>query len=235
MKYPGSKTNSGIIQFLINRIPYHTGYYELFGGSGALCKEKQKAAIRNVICDIDSKTIKRYENSYPVWMDAYVLNAIDVLQDKAFNFLRSDFIYLDPPYPFDSRRSGKKYYRHEMTDADHVQLLETVLQLDANVMISTRQNTLYDKYLKKWRKEKFATVDRAGSVDEIIFMNYRQPAILHQYDYLGNDCWDRQGIKRKVQRFEKKIRQLPDYERHLLIMEMIKANAKEVSHFLRLQ
>lgn len=232
-RYPGAKTNSGIIQFLINRIPYHTRYCELFAGSAQLCKHKKPAAIKNVLCDIDDRVAKQLQMQMGDRVDVYRFAALDFIAQAGMkSFTRSDFMYLDPPYPFISRRNGKKYYRYEMSDDDHVQLLTTVLQLDANIIISTRQNDMYDKYLQLWRKETFETVDRQGAVTEVVYMNYQQPAILHQYNYWGGDCWERQGVKRKIARFEKKIKQLPVYEQHLFIQTMIKENPELVQHFM---
>lgn len=52
---------------------------------------------------------------------------------------------------------------------------------------------------------------------ECIYMNYDKPARLHEYTYLGLDCWDRQRIKRKIERFVNKLRGLPDHEREAIL------------------
>jgi hypothetical protein len=132
-----------------------------------------------------------------------------------------------------ARRSPARLYKHEMNDKQHVKLLKTMLPIDANIMISTRQNDLYDEHLKDWRKETFNTLTHRGRpATEIIYMNYPPPAILHQYDYLGEGYIDRQRIKRKVDRFQEKIQALPAYERHLFIQELIKHDQAAVQHFL---
>lgn len=59
-------------------------------------------------------------------------------------------IYLDPPYVWSTRT--RKQYRHEMSDRDHEELLETVLHSKAKVMLSGYDCELYENYLKGWRK-----------------------------------------------------------------------------------
>lgn len=59
-------------------------------------------------------------------------------------------IYADPPYISSTRM--KNMYRHEMTDEDHQELLETILQHKGPVIISGYENDMYNGYLKTWYK-----------------------------------------------------------------------------------
>jgi DNA adenine methylase len=63
------------------------------------------------------------------------------------------FGYLDPPYVH-STRTTKNDYTYEMTDADHIELLELANQSPAKLLISGYDNPLYRKYLKGWHKKK---------------------------------------------------------------------------------
>ena len=81
------------------------------------------------------------------------------------------FMYLDPPYLL-SARSGKQY-RHEMTDADHEELLATIIKSRAKIMISGYESDLYNDYLKGWKKEYFqSSAEYHGTRQEVIWMNY---------------------------------------------------------------
>ena len=51
--------------------------------------------------------------------------------------------YLDPPYPPISRRAPEAYLV-EMTDDDHRELIDTILQLKGMVMISSYPNPIYE-------------------------------------------------------------------------------------------
>jgi 16S rRNA G966 N2-methylase RsmD len=253
--YPGAKTNSGILQFLINRIPLHRRYFELFAGSATLAIAKRRAEY-NYISDIDPKVCDALLHKLPAhFLPCYCRPAIEcfILNEEKykafraahpqwgtghitpFKFQSDDFIYLDPPYPFSSRRYQGKIYRHEMTDEDHAALLKAVKRTAAMVMISTRQNDLYSTALKGWRKETFTVRGRRSTEEEIVYMNYPAPALLHQYDFLGEGYIDRQRIKRKVERFNGKIEELPPYEKHLFIQMLIENDAPAVQHFLSMQ
>jgi DNA adenine methylase len=60
-----------------------------------------------------------------------------------------------------------------------------------------------------------------------IYYNYPKPQVLHTYKYVGNDCWDRQRIKRKIERLTNKLIELPELERNAVISRI----TKELSTF----
>lgn len=94
--------------------------------------------------------------------------AVDLI--KAFNH-DNVLIYLDPPYVLSTR--SRKQYRHEMSDQDHVELLETSLEHKGYVMLSGYDSDLYNDYLKGWRK--ISTPSRAENSlprTEVLWMNY---------------------------------------------------------------
>lgn len=63
--------------------------------------------------------------------------------------------YVDPPYVFDTRdrasASTHRYYRHEMTDWDHIQLLACLKNLRGMVILSGYESDLYAEHLVGWR------------------------------------------------------------------------------------
>lgn len=82
------------------------------------------------------------------------------------------FLYLDPPYIL-STRTGKQY-KHEMTNQDHIELLELILQFPGKVMISGYENDLYGRYLNEWHKvstKGYAEYNSANK-KEVLWMNY---------------------------------------------------------------
>lgn len=82
------------------------------------------------------------------------------------------FIYVDPPYPFETRNG--RLYRHEMGDtASHIKLLETLIEHKGNVMISGYDNQLYNEMLSGWAKSTIETVANSAEIrTEVIWMNY---------------------------------------------------------------
>ena len=94
---------------------------------------------------------------------------------KAFDH-ENVLMYLDPPYVW-STRTGRKQYRHEMSDQDHIELLETITSSKAKVMISGYDCELYDFYLGNWKKVQVAAraQDNRRRV-ETLWMNYELEA-----------------------------------------------------------
>ena len=89
---------------------------------------------------------------------------------KRFNY-ENVFMYIDPPYLLSTRKG--KQYKHEMTDKNHVELLETLLQSKAKIMISGYESEMYNEYLKKWNKVAFKNCAEYGkSRTEVVWMNY---------------------------------------------------------------
>ena len=81
------------------------------------------------------------------------------------------FMYIDPPYLLGTRRG--RQYRHEMTDADHEELLQAILQSKAQIMISGYESEMYNDYLDGWSKEYFTSCAEQGKPrQEVVWMNY---------------------------------------------------------------
>lgn len=94
--------------------------------------------------------------------------AIEVI--KRFNY-DGVFMYIDPPYLLGTR-AGKQY-KHEMTDAEHEEMLRELLQSKAKIMISGYESDMYNDYLKKWNKKTFASCAEYGKPrKEVVWMNY---------------------------------------------------------------
>ena len=130
-----------------------------FGSAGAT---KGRTGFRGVDC---------YENSYsapakqwnelPIHLSAIiqrlkgvVLENTDALKLIEQTNIESTLLYIDPPYIPSTRSSmknGMQYYRHEMTEEDHVQLLEKIINVKSQVIISGYKTSLYMDMLHDWK------------------------------------------------------------------------------------
>lgn len=239
MPYFGGKAQDGVYQAIINQIPAHKVYIEPFIGGGAIMIKKRQAII-NIGLDIDvsplltfpdrvnllliNKSFFDYFGSVTVKNDFMVPKAAS---EDIFNFTgsgfryrmgvknykRSDvFIYCDPPYPLSTR--GKTRYKFDFTNANQLRFLKMVNKMNCNVAISTYPNILYSEMLKDWRMVVYYSTDRSGKVrKENLFMNYSEPEILHDDQYIGDNSCERQGIKRKIHRNIRKISDWTSRER----------------------
>lgn len=126
-------------------------------------------------------------------------------------------IYMDPPYPKDSRKNSKDLYKHEMDLPGHTKLLNVARSLNANVVISSYPNKLYDETLKDWCTIEFQSQTRSGTATEKLWFNFPVPTELHDYKYIGSDYRHRERIKGIVLRNVSKFKRMPDMERNALI------------------
>ena len=76
--------------------------------------------------------------------------AIDVMQQHDHP---EALVYADPPYVWDTRFKARadggngRYYRHEMTDDDHIDLLNTLIACQGYAVVSGYMNDLYHETL----------------------------------------------------------------------------------------
>ena len=94
-------------------------------------------------------------------------------------------IYLDPPYLL-SERETQKAYLHEMSDEDHIELLNTIKQSSAMIVLSGYDNCMYRDLLSGWYMEQKNTSksSNGGSVQskECLWINPRcQTAALKKH------------------------------------------------------
>lgn len=83
------------------------------------------------------------------------------------------FIYADPPY-MAGTRNGKSY-RYEMSDQDHQEFLEALIQHKGPAMISGYDNPMYNEILKDWHKDSVETnAEKGAKRIETIWMNYQE-------------------------------------------------------------
>jgi DNA adenine methylase len=71
--------------------------------------------------------------------------AMDLLRE--YDSLRT-LVYADPPYPHGTRVAGS--YAHEMSDAQHAELLGVLSAWKGQVLLSTYPCALYDRLLASW-------------------------------------------------------------------------------------
>lgn len=95
--------------------------------------------------------------------------ALEVI--KKFNH-PNVLIYADPPYLMGTR-CDKRQYKHEMTDRDHIELLEALNAHKGPVIISGYASDLYDRMLSGWARETIVSTTQAGLPrTEYIWLNF---------------------------------------------------------------
>ena len=126
----------------------------------------------------------------PEWIEeiAERLRNIQIEHKPALDLIREfdspdSFFYLDPPYLLNTRSA--KQYQYEMTEEDHIQLLETIVHCSAQIMISGYDTPLYNDYLHTWDTLRIPNQTTSGVVrEEIVWMNYTHQLSLYDFGIL---------------------------------------------------
>jgi DNA adenine methylase len=111
------------------------------------------------------------------------LSQVKVLCRPAVEVIRSEdteatLFYLDPPYLHETRTATKVYGEHEMTEAAHRELLETILACKGKVILSGYANRLYDNALRSWTRHTFDFANHAAGgeskrrMTEVLWCNF---------------------------------------------------------------
>ncbi len=191
-------------------------YQELFAGNGGIFR-KLRLPSRTVINDLDGSVIKKYKKLRSKKIFVFNEDALGLIAEINGNALygRETLIYLDPPYRFSVRKGQRNLYKFEMSDDQHVQLLNLVLNCKCNVVISHYPDQVYDAFLipAGWNTHDFKATTRQGLVTERIYYNYPKPLLLQDYRYIGNDYREREIIKRKTNRWLNRLHKMDKLQR----------------------
>jgi DNA adenine methylase len=121
------------------------------------------------------------------------LRGVVVLNRDALEVIRQQdgpgtLFYLDPPYRHETRVCADGY-AHEMTEAQHRELLSLIKQVRGKVLISGYASTLYDGALVGWNRNTHrAVADSGGGAEkggrvEVLWANFeagKSPATPHR-------------------------------------------------------
>lgn len=220
--YNGGKSGSGTWQTLINHVPPHKFYVCGCLGNCGLTRHI-KPAQNGWLNDIDFSVIENWRlSALPFGYELNSSPVIELLRDiEETWFIGNDtFIYLDPPYRMDSRKSKQKLYNFEMSDSQHIDLLEQAIKMtDYKIMISHYPNPVYDDYLSDWKTVDFLSKTRNGMAWERIYMNYELTGELHDYRFIGGNFRERERISRIKNNFMKKLDALSFQEQQLILTD----------------
>jgi DNA adenine methylase len=110
------------------------------------------------------------------------LRAVVVENLPALDLIRREdgpgtLFYCDPPYLHETR-TARRAYAHEMTEADHRELLTVLRQCKGKVMLSGYPSRLYDVALAGWGRHTFDLPNNAaggtvkGRETEVLWCNF---------------------------------------------------------------
>jgi DNA adenine methylase len=217
--YLGAKSGMGVYQTIIAQMPPHDCYIETHFGTGAVLRAKPRSA-RSIAIEIDPQTLK----DFPPPAGVEVVNgcAHEYLRGFDFEAAGRVLVYIDPPYPCETRSSNNRY-RFDYDTEKHLDLIALIKGLPCAVIISGYSSQLYRDELAGWRSIEFQAMTRGGPRTETIWMNF--PAGNVQWSkFAGINFTDRQRIKRKAARWAANYKSLPSGERLAVLDAILKTH-----------
>jgi hypothetical protein len=208
MGYLGAKSGSGVYQAIVAAMPPHDTYIETHLGTGVVMRAKPPA-MRSIGLELDPETLAAFAPAYPV--ELHNVDCIAFLRTFDFASAGRVLVYADPPYVLASRTSDKRY-RFDFTDDDHRQLVATLRDLPASVLLSGYPSALYDELLPDWPSIQFQAMTRGGPRTEQLWRNFELDAA-HWATFAGDSFTRRQQIKRKAATWARRYRDLEPGER----------------------
>lgn len=211
MSYPGAKSKAGTFQRIINLIPPHRVFVELFAGSAAIARLKAPAEKTILVDRIDLSRRRDLPKG------AALRRGCGIEMAGSRVFPRDWFIYADPPY-LPSTRLSRCRYEFDMTEKDHELLLKALVDQKCPVMISGYRSELYDRILSGWNREEFRSMTRGHTwATEVLWFNFPRPAVLHDFSRVGSDYRERWRIKKKKRRWVERLKRQDPQERAALL------------------
>ncbi len=210
MRYPGGKGKC--YHQIINTFPPHTTYIETHLGGGAVLRHKLPTK-RSIGIDKNEQVIAVWRKNHPELAEYIHGDAVQFL--CSFPFKGSELVYCDPPY-LPSTRKRAHVYHHDLSEADHHLLLDTLIHLRCFVVVSGYSSEVYHSMLSGWSTKSFPAKAHDGLREEWIWANYPLPEQLHDMRYFGANYRERQDFKRRMRRLRGRIARLSKPEQHQL-------------------
>lgn len=223
MGYLGSKGGSGVYQLIVAAMPRHDTYIETHLGSGVVL-ERKPPALRSIVIDRDPDVIasaRRRFASYP-GIEFVTGDCVDYL--KRFDWSRAGrvLVFNDPPYPWATRTSAKRY-RHEYSDDDHRRLIAALRALPRGVavMVTSYPSALYDALLGDWRAVEYQSMTRRGVRTEKLWLNFPAGTAPHWIAFAGANYRERWRISKKARRWAEQFAAMPEPERLAVLAALV--------------
>ena len=200
-------------------MPPHATYIETHLGGGAIMQRKAPA-LCNIGIDRDARALAEFDCEYPVEL----IHGCAHRFLAAYEYRGSELVYSDPPY-LKHTRSGRRRYRFDYEEADHIELLELLKTLPCQVMVSGYPSALYEERLGGWNSVQWQVMNQAGVRTEQLWFNFVADRV-HWARYAGKNFTDRQRIKRKAESWGRRYRAMPAPERLAVLAAMMAVQAE---------
>ena len=197
-------------------MPPHRTYIETHLGGGAVLRAKM-AAEESIGVDVDPWVVARWMRCGPPDLTVVGGDAVTFLRSR--RFAGDELVYSDPPY-LPATRRARRVYRHEYDVEGHRELIATLRTLPCPVMVSGYPSVLYDELLHDWERETFPCPSQSGMRQEVVWMNYARPRLLHDHRHIGSTYREREVMRRRRKSLLKRVASMSNLERNALLAEL---------------
>lgn len=142
------------------------------------CRQSRAGSFKSFATLSRNRTRSRMNEQASAWINAVCgladvherLKRVVILCRDAVDVIRQQdgpktLFYLDPPY-VPSTRTSSGNYEHEMSEDQHMHLLEVLQCCEGNVMLSGYPNELYDEVLAEWNRHDFEIDNKVSGTKE---------------------------------------------------------------------
>lgn len=217
MPYDGGKSQSGTWQRIINTIPLHKTFVELFAGSAAITRLKRPAE-KTILVEKSARQAELLRKEFAGNASVRVIQG-DGLTLAQFLDDEDTVIYADPPYVLDTR-GGRRYYEHELEDDGHVALLCPLKSTKSKVILSGYRSALYDAAgfslspAAPWHCDTFQVTTRGHTkATECLWYNFPRPTVIHDTRRVGENFRERWRIEKRRRNWRKHFSKMGTMER----------------------
>lgn len=222
-KYHGAKGGAGVAELIIGQMPPHSVYVEPFLGTGRIFHRKRPAAL-SILMDQRGDLLEDAvcEAAPSVRVQTHEGDALQIL--PTLHLPADALTYADPPYLLQTR-GGRRYYQHELEDTQHVALLQVLKTLPGFVMLSGLRSPMYEAALAGWRRIDYPTRWHRKNVIESLWLNFPEPATIHDWRFAGIGYRERLTLKRQAARWVNRLARMAPRRRGFLMAAITEAQA----------
>lgn len=151
-------------------------------GSGSISQKTGFKTDSKRSYSLTSHVWEKHHKNVPAFVERFqgvIIENLPAIKVMQMHDCEETLHYVDPPYLKDTRTSRGDVYRHEMSHAEHEELLQCLIDLKGFVVLSGYMHELYDEALMRhgWsRHEKKAQISgqKGGATrTECIWINPR--------------------------------------------------------------
>ena len=154
------------------------------------CRQSRSGMMNSFTSVTRNRSRRRMNGNTSEWLSAVEglpsihrrLNRVFIENMNAIALIRREdtpttLFYCDPPYLHETR-TAPDAYSHEMTAAQHRELLATLVACKGKVMLSGYPSSLYDTTLKSWTRHTFELPNNAAGgetkrrMTEVLWCNF---------------------------------------------------------------